>query len=88
MILLQIYLIPILAVIVEQLLNIVFDCFSQYLASLQLDMAALDPCPERLPEILLEKCAAISVNPTAIDDLVNSMQCKSLSPLLDTCQLR
>ena len=40
-------------------------------------MAALDPCPERLPEILLEKCAAISVNPTAIDDLVNSMQCKS-----------
>ena len=50
--------------------------FSQFLTSLQIDPSQLEPVPERLPEVLLEKCAAISVNPSAVDDLVGSMQCK------------
>ena len=50
--------------------------FSQYLTSLQIDVSQLEPSPERLPEVLLEKCAAISVNPSAVDDLVSSMQCE------------
>lgn len=47
--------------------------FRQYLASLQLDQTSLNPEPERLPQQLLEKCAALSVRPTAIKDLVDSM---------------
>ncbi|XP_052237529.1 tyrosine-protein phosphatase non-receptor type 23-like isoform X2 [Dreissena polymorpha] len=46
---------------------------TQYLASLQLDQTSLNPEPERLPQQLLEKCAALSVRPTAIRDLVDSM---------------
>ncbi|XP_070570355.1 tyrosine-protein phosphatase non-receptor type 23-like [Ptychodera flava] len=47
----------------------------QYLASLQLDQLRLQGKePERLPQALLEKCAAISVKPTAIKDLVDIMQ--------------
>ena len=59
--------------------------FSQYLTSLQLDVSQLEPSPERLPEILLEKCAAISVNPSAVDDLVSSMQCEYIK---NNCDLR
>lgn len=47
--------------------------YRQYLASLQLDQTSLNPEPERLPQQLLEKCAALSVRPTAIKDLVDSM---------------
>ena len=50
--------------------------YSQYLASLQLDPNKLKPERERLPQVLLEKCAAISVQPNAISDLITSMQCK------------
>ncbi|XP_053386604.1 tyrosine-protein phosphatase non-receptor type 23-like [Mercenaria mercenaria] len=46
---------------------------NQYLASLQLDHTSLNPEPERLPQQLLEKCAALSVRPTAIKELVDSM---------------
>jgi hypothetical protein len=50
---------------------------SQFLASLQLDQSKLSPEPDRLPQVLLEKCAAISVQPNAIKDLVDAMQRKS-----------
>ncbi|XP_064646276.1 tyrosine-protein phosphatase non-receptor type 23-like [Lineus longissimus] len=46
----------------------------QFLASLQLDQSKLSPEPDRLPQILLEKCAAISVQPNAVKDLVDAMQ--------------
>ncbi|KAL4217444.1 Tyrosine-protein phosphatase non-receptor type 23 [Mactra antiquata] len=49
------------------------DELNQYLASLQLDQTSINPEPERLPQQLLEKCAALSVRPTAIKDLVDSM---------------
>ncbi|XP_052812230.1 tyrosine-protein phosphatase non-receptor type 23-like isoform X2 [Mya arenaria] len=49
------------------------DELNQYLASLQLDQTTLNPEPERLPQQLLEKCAALSVRPTAIKELVDSM---------------
>ena len=41
--------------------------------SLQLDQSKLNPEQERLPQQLLEKCAALSVRPNAIKDLVDSM---------------
>ena len=41
--------------------------------SLQLDPNKLNPEQERLPQQLLEKCAALSVRPNAIKDLVDSM---------------
>lgn len=46
---------------------------SQFLASMQLDMDKLKSEPERLPQSLLEKCAAISVRPNAVKDLVDVM---------------
>ena len=41
--------------------------------TLQLDSNRLNPEQERLPQQLLEKCAALSVRPNAIKDLVDSM---------------
>ena len=41
--------------------------------TLQLDPNQLNPEQERLPQQLLEKCAALSVRPNAIKDLVDSM---------------
>ena len=49
--------------------------FRQFMSSLQIDSASLRPQPQRIPQELLEKCAAISVRPDAIKDLVSSMQC-------------
>ncbi|KAK3591678.1 hypothetical protein CHS0354_040598 [Potamilus streckersoni] len=46
---------------------------TRYLSSLQLDSSKLNPEPERLPQQLLEKCAAISVRPNAIKDLIDAM---------------
>ncbi|KAL3855251.1 hypothetical protein ACJMK2_014467 [Sinanodonta woodiana] len=46
---------------------------TRYLSSLQLDGSKLNPEPERLPQQLLEKCAAISVRPNAIKDLIDAM---------------
>ncbi|XP_071941772.1 tyrosine-protein phosphatase non-receptor type 23-like [Antedon mediterranea] len=45
----------------------------QYLESLQVDQLRLQKEPERLPQVLLEVCAAISVKPDAIKSLVQSM---------------
>ena len=61
-----------------------YDC-SQYLSSLQLDQTELNPEPERLPQQLLEKCAAISVRPNAIKDLVDSMTGKLDLPHNNPC---
>ena len=41
---------------------------------LQVDPAVLSPEPDKVPQVLLEKCAAISVKPNAIKDLVKAMQ--------------
>jgi len=48
---------------------------SQFMVSLQLEPASIFPEPQKLPEALLEKCAAISVKPDAIKDLIDAMQC-------------
>jgi len=46
------------------------------MSSLQLDSSLhIIPEPQKLPEALVEKCAAISVRPNAIQDLVDAMQC-------------
>ena len=48
------------------------------MSSIQLEASKLFPeGPTRLPQELLEKCAAVSVKPGAIQDLINAMQCKS-----------
>jgi len=47
------------------------------MSSLQLDSSTnIIPEPQKLPQALVEKCAAISVRPNAIKDLVDAMQCK------------
>ncbi|XP_041374588.1 tyrosine-protein phosphatase non-receptor type 23-like isoform X2 [Gigantopelta aegis] len=49
----------------------------QFLSSLQLDSSRLTPTPERLPQELLEKCAAMSVRTNAIKELTDSMSAVS-----------
>jgi len=47
------------------------------MSSLQLDSSSqIIPEPQKLPQALVEKCAAISVRPNAIKDLIDAMQCK------------
>ena len=43
------------------------------MSSLNLDPSKLNFEPERLPQDLLEKCAAVSVRQNAIKDLVEAM---------------
>jgi len=51
--------------------------FSAFMSSLQLDSSSpIIPEPQKLPQALVEKCAAISVRPNAIKDLIDAMQCK------------
>jgi len=46
------------------------------MSSVQLDSSLLIiPEPQKLPQALIEKCAAISVRPDAIKDLIDAMQC-------------
>jgi len=46
------------------------------MSSLQLDSSSsITPEPQKLPQALVEKCAAISVRPDAIQDLIDAMQC-------------
>ena len=47
---------------------------SKFLDYIQIDLEKLENIPERLPQKLLEKCAAISVKKDAITDLVDAMQ--------------
>jgi len=58
--------------------------FSAFMSSLQLDSSlVVTPEPQKLPQALIEKCAAISVRPDAIKDLIDAMQCmKSFSSIL------
>ena len=54
----------------------VFYC-SQFMSSLQLEsVTQIVPEPQKLPQALIEKCAAISVRPDAIKSLTDAMQCK------------
>ncbi|XP_062613644.1 tyrosine-protein phosphatase non-receptor type 23-like [Saccostrea cucullata] len=46
---------------------------AQFMSSLNIDQSSLSYEPENLPQSLLEKCAAVSVKPNAIKDLVNAM---------------
>jgi len=59
------------------------------MSSLQLDSSShIIPQPQRLPQELVEKCAAISVRPNAIRDLIDAMQCKSVFlPHLFVCNV-
>jgi len=51
-------------------------CYSAFMSSVQLDSSLLIiPEPQKLPQALIEKCAAISVRPDAIKDLIDAMQC-------------
>jgi len=53
------------------------NVFSAFMSSLQIDDSLhIIPEPEKLPQTLVEKCAAISVRPNAIKDLIDAMQCK------------
>ncbi|XP_022238599.1 tyrosine-protein phosphatase non-receptor type 23-like [Limulus polyphemus] len=45
-----------------------------YMSSLQLDISSLKPETEKIPQELLEKCAAFSVKPTALKDLTDLME--------------
>lgn len=45
----------------------------QFMSSLNIDQSSLSFEPENLPQALLEKCAAVSVKPNAIKDLVEAM---------------
>ncbi|XP_076362169.1 tyrosine-protein phosphatase non-receptor type protein myopic [Tachypleus tridentatus] len=45
-----------------------------YMSSLQLDISSLKPETEKIPQELLEKCAAFSVKPTALKDLTGLME--------------
>ena len=47
--------------------------FRKFMSSLNLDPSKLNFEPERLPQDLLEKCAAVSVRQNAIKDLVEAM---------------
>jgi hypothetical protein len=54
------------------------------MSSLQLDSSSqLVPEPQKLPQGLVEKCAAISVRPDAIKDLISAMNCKLQFAVLD-----
>ena len=53
--------------------QITVSVFRQFMSSLNLDPAKLNFEPERLPQDLLEKCAAVSVRPNAIKDLTDAM---------------
>jgi len=49
---------------------------SAFKSSLQLDaLSHITPEPQKIPQPLVEKCAAISVRPNAIKDLIDAMQC-------------
>ena len=50
-----------------------FIFFRKFMSSLNLDPSKLNFEPERLPQDLLEKCAAVSVRKNAIKDLVEAM---------------
>ncbi|XP_076459349.1 LOW QUALITY PROTEIN: tyrosine-protein phosphatase non-receptor type 23-like [Babylonia areolata] len=45
----------------------------QFMTSLQIDPSTFEQLPDRLPQELLEKCAAMSVRTNAIKDLVDAM---------------
>ncbi|KAL8610178.1 hypothetical protein ACOMHN_005952 [Nucella lapillus] len=45
----------------------------QFMTSLQIDPSMFEQAPDRLPQDLLEKCAAMSVRTNAIKDLVGAM---------------
>ena len=51
---------------------------SHFLSSLQVDVAHLRPDAgvDILPNALMTKCAALSVRPDAVADLVKCMRCK------------
>ena len=49
---------------------------TQFLSSLSLDEEQLEVPPARLPQQLLEKCAALSIKPSCIKDLVSAMSCR------------
>ena len=55
---------------------------AQFLASLSLDASVLNPEPFRLPQHLLEKCAALSIKPDTIQELKKAMTGKEASLLL------
>jgi len=59
------------------------------MSSLQLDSSSnIIPEPQKLPQALVEKCAAISVRPNAIKDLIDAMQCKrTFFNVFVTCNL-
>lgn len=48
------------------------------MSSLQLEQLKLNSEPVTLPQELVDCCAALSVRPTAIKDLVVAMQSKTL----------
>ena len=50
--------------------------FRQFMSSLNIDQSSMSFEPENLPQPLLEKCAAVSVKPNAIKDLVEAMSGK------------
>ena len=58
---------------------------SHFLSSLQVDVAHLRPDAgvDILPNALMSKCAALSVRPDVVTDLVKCMRCKCVQLCLD-----
>lgn len=59
--------------ILQRILKMFLHIFRHFLTSLQLEKSILEPEASRLPQDLLERCAAISARPNAIKDLVDVM---------------
>lgn len=54
----------------------------QFLASLQIDPDKLLPQFDTIPDVLVEKCAAISVRPETMKELTGAMDGMTLSSLV------
>ena len=57
----------------------VYVFYRQYLASLQIEPDKLLPEFDSIPDVLVEKCAAISIRPETMKELTSAMHGKLVS---------
>jgi len=55
-------------------MSVLLSARREYLASLQINPDKLLPEFDQIPDVLVEKCAAISVRPETIKELITAMQ--------------
>jgi len=56
------------------MMSVLLSARREYLASLQINPDKLLPEFDQIPDVLVEKCAAISVRPETIKELITAMQ--------------